>query len=246
MRIEGYLEKTLDLSYPIKIDGESYSQIILRETGGRDEEALSKEEEFKKDTSMSLVFTIHRCIAEVPGAKRLPNIDEVGVLPYDVLELLGVEVRRLTLGDDFKAMGVCPHCNKHIEYDIKTDDFLVNTEIKHTEAVIPLRRGIVRKGKQLKNCKLRPFNAFAMKALCKLTEEEFNSPSTNSQLILTLVESFDDVEPTLDDITDLTQIDRKSIFSAMDITKIIKPVLPFQCDACNKDIDLRVWVFDFL
>lgn len=246
MRFENYLEKEVDLTYPIKMDGEEYTTIIVRESGGRDEEALGREEEFKKDDVLALIYTITRCIAEVPGAKRLPTMDEVGILPYDVIEKLGVEIRRLTLGDEFKALGVCPHCSKHVEYDIVTDDFLVNTDIKHTDKVIPMRRGIVRNNKSLKNCKLRPFNAFAMVELRKLTEEEFSNTTRNSNLLLTLIESFDDIEPSLDDIKDLTKGDRKLVFEAMDIPKIIKPVLPFACSHCDKDIDLRVWVFDFL
>ena len=85
-----------------------------------------------------------------------------------------------------------------------------------------------------------------MQALSRLSEEEFNNPNTNSELVLTMVESFDSVEPELDDIKDLTQIDRKAIFSAMDIQKFVNTVLPFECDNCGKEIDLRVWVFDFL
>ena len=246
MRIEGYLEKTVELRYPIIMDGEKFTQVILREAGGRDEEALSKDDVYKKDATLSLTFTIHRCIAEVVGAKRLPNVEEIGELPYGVLESMGVEIRRLTLGDEYKVVGTCPHCNKHVEYAIATDDFLVNTKLEYPEKILPLRRGIVKNGKSLKNCKLRPFNAFAMKALSQLSEEEFNNPVTNSELVLTMVESFDDVVPTIEDIKDLTQIDRKAIFSAMDIQKFVNTVLPFECDNCHKEIDLRVWVFDFL
>lgn len=246
MRIEGYLEKELDLNYPISMDGENYYKVIIREVGGRDEEALSKEEDYKKNEVLSLSFIITRCIAEVVGAKRLPTMDEVGILPYNVLESIGIEIRRLTLGNVFKALGVCPSCGKTVEYEIRSEDFMVNSDIDNKDKTVVMRRGIVRNGVSYKNCKIRPFNIFSMVELRKLTEDEFNNPERNTQLLFTLVKDFDGIEPTIEDIKDLTKADRKTLFENITIPSIVKPSIPYSCHACKKDIDLRVWVFDFL
>lgn len=246
MRIEGYAEATVDLRYPIKIDGEGFTKIIVREFGGRDEEAIGKDKESVEDATYATIFAIQRLIAEVPGSKRLPNIEEVGYLPYGEIERIGVILRELTLGEKFKAMGACPHCNKPVEYEVVSSEFIVNELPEYKDSQVDLKRGAIRAGKHLKTATLIPFSGFSMIELQKLSKSDIDNGFSNSDFLATMVEKFDDIVATEDDVKDLTKVDRLTLRDAIKIPNIVKPVLGYVCSHCEKDIDLKVWVFDFL
>jgi hypothetical protein len=250
MKIDGYMERNLKLQYPIIMDGEKYEEIVIREFGGIDELEVNnqkeKRKELKDDTTALLSLAITRCIAEVVGAKRLPTEKEISMLPYGEIERISVALRELTMGDEFRTLGSCPECGKTVELTVSSSDFLINTQLEYLTIEIPLRTGINKNGRQLKNAKIRPFNAQSMSCLSKILNDTELQTDKNNNLIFTLIESIDDTPVTMEDIKYLTKKDRQAIMDTIKIPKVIKPSLEYTCPYCNTDFDVGVWVFDFL
>ena len=106
MKVEGLLEKTIQLpeKVKLKVGDEEFSELVVRECYGQDEEFISSGS-IKNNPIKIIPALVYRCISEVPGARRFPTEMEFKRLPIGVVDSLLLEIRELSVGKDIKFTG---------------------------------------------------------------------------------------------------------------------------------------------
>jgi hypothetical protein len=245
MRLENHLETEMKLEEPLKIAGKEFDSIIIREASGFDEEEVSQP---KYKGNMGLIYgeIIFRCIAEVPGADRLPTKSELKNLPSGVLDTILLGIRELSSGDEAHLIGKCPNMECQKEFDSMIN--LGDIEFKkgsYKPRTLALTKGIIKDGKTLKTALVKCPDGNSQEVLLKHKSlDDFGMIKTD--LILSLIINIDGVKPSREDVVAMSNKDRKAVISS--VKDAPGPLTTFEvtCKNCGNIFSQGLSVLDFL
>lgn len=245
MRIEDVLEKRLPLPVPLKIGENSFSEIVIREVVGLDEEAISVPK-FKNDHAGLMHELIHRCIQEVPGSDTYPTVKELRKLPVAVLDMILIEIRKLSVGDDYELVSVCPNkkCAKGYEETVSMDSLGDVSTGNFALRKVKLPRGVTVKGEKQNEVTIRPVDGDAQSQFTKADIDEFGM--LNTDLIHSCIVRLGKETPSKDVVSHMTRMDRKFISDVISSFPSFKTTHVCSCPKCNERWKVSINVLDFL
>ena len=247
MRIEGTLEKEIELKTPIMVAGKPYTSVTIRETVGLDAEALSAGANAKKKGAQENML-VHRCIAEVPGADRLPTLKEIREAPFFIVDEILDEIQVLSAGENIDVAAPCqnPKCGKPIEMTVSIFDF---KEISghRKPVVLNLSRGFRKDGKVLKKCSMRLMDNFDREELQDgRTPEELSRDLSISKFLADHIVDIEGVKVTEEDVSTMASADRKDMLKELLKVPHREVLLKERCPHCDAPFLAMRGRLDFL
>ena len=245
MKILNSLEAKVKLKADLVIDGKNYRDVTVREVVGWDEKHISTDA-IRTNIFDMLDHTIHRCITEVKGAKRLPTLEEVRELPTIVLDDLALSIRELTLGANIKDKRVCDKCQKNFTMPVKKVKDFASKGKSYGSELVQLDRGILiqpeNEGEEailIKEILVSRQNGNTRRSMSDKKDEDLGKfGELNNEILLENIIDINGEEPTLDIISGMAKIDRVKVIdfinggeAEVEFTKEI--VCPF-CGEVNK------------
>lgn len=251
MRIEGCLEKGVDLLSPITIDKKQFSHIVIREAVGSDCEVVSVAR-LKETPTNVMVEVVRSIIAEIPGASRMPTTDEIKSLPVVTLENIIQELSILSAGDEYEAEFKCPNersdgskCGHVFKENILKSDLLDKKKVQLVNTCT-LKRGITKDGKVLKVVRFKPLDSNAQENMLK-DRSAGKFAQINSQLMADCIIDVDGVSVGLEDVQRMSTIDRKELTTIIQKSVVeAKTILKRTCPECGGEVAHYVNILDFL
>jgi len=245
MRLENHLEAEMKLEEPLKMGDKTYDALIIREASGFDEEEVSQPK-FKGNMGLIYGEIIFRCIAEVPGAERLPTRAELKNLPSGVLDTILLGIRELSAGEEAHLIGKCPNkeCGKDFDQTINLSD-IEFTKGSYKSKMLELKRGINREGKTYKKAVIKVPDGNSQEVLLKHKSlDEFGMIKTD--IILSLIINIDGIKPSRDEVVAMSNMDRKAVLDAVKDSPGPKTVFSITCGYCGTEFQHNLNVLDFL
>ena len=247
MRIKGLLEKEVVLDYPLTLGGKEFSEIIIREYHGSDEEYVSQDD-IRDNIILVENIAVSRCIAEVKGTDLLPTPEEISKMPTKIVENLMLEIRKLTYGNNISFKGTCVKCKRALIFEENIDSFAIKKDCKNVS--ITLRTPIVRGDKSYNKCYLKPITngirGLNFNKDKKTPSNKINSTVYQSSIIKVDSEVGGHILPTLDEVSSLTKFDRKQIEDSIGTVDYIDSSVDYLCPYCNTNNPVVLPIFDFL
>jgi hypothetical protein len=200
-------------------DGVIHKSFTIREMTGKDEEAISKPE-LKENGCKLLAVLLERCVLSIGTLTR----HELGTEKWRAViksllmadqDYMVLQIRRLSLGDEFEIHHSCPSCKTKLTSFISIDE-LDNVPFSGNRIVdFELPRGYKdRKGKVHKLGTMRLATGLDREILTPMAKK--NRARANT-VMLTRLCKFDDGTPiTEDTMSDLTVRDREYLGKLMD------------------------------
>lgn len=245
MKLENCLESEVTLPVDLMIDGKPYRKIVLREVVGLDEEAISQPA-YKENAPAMIVELLYRCIADVEGAPRLPNKKEIKNLPVGVLDFIVLELRKVSMGDDFNFTIACINedCKKPLEGTIKISQIPMKEGSFEDKEVI-LERGVTVGGKRLKKAIVRVPDGNIQEIFFKKSDfSKFGE--VNTELISACLVSIDDQKVDKSTVSAMARIDRKKLSDMLKDLPGPDTMVSLTCPSCGRQFEAPLNVFDFL
>jgi hypothetical protein len=198
-----------------------------------------------------IIELIYRCIAEVPGAERLPSKKEIKSLPVGVLDSLVMEIRKLSVGDEIPFTAVCPAIDKEGNTCGQKDELVsLLSEIKmkpgsYELKKIPLERGVAVEGKKLKVATIKCPDGFLQDQFSK-QKDTFRFGEMSTDFIHACLVDIDGVKIDKATVSNMARIDRKKLSD--EIKKFPGPdtTANAKCSKCGKNYEVPLVIFDFL
>ena len=205
--------------------------------------------QFRDNPTMLVATLLARCIAEVPDAPRLPTANELKRLPIGQTDLLILELRELTLGEDFMEYdALCPDkaCRKPNPGTVLLANLRVEKLDIDTSEVV-LDSGILQEGKKLKKVTIKPVNGFIQEKFIKKKEADQNKfGEMSTELIQAVIVDINGIKVTRDMVSAMTRRDRKKIQGAIESMQGPSAEIIVNCRGCGNDFKYTLNVLDFL
>lgn len=250
MRIENCLEKEVKLKQGITVDGKPFKSLIVREVIGFDEEDISQPA-VRERISYMIIRLVTRCIAEVPGAERLPSELEVKKMAVGEIDTLLLAIRSVTVGDVIEYTAFCPItlgndkvCKKPNEGSIA----IAKLPWKKGEYILEcdLTRGVTIGGKRCKKVMLTPPTGEIQEEILDSPIEDSNRGKLNTKLLAQCILSIDGEKVTEEIVSSMSQIDRKKLQDILQEFPGPKFNIEIRCKGCGGLFNYNINVLSFL
>ena len=251
MRIEGCIEKEIKLTAPVKVDKKEFTAIIVREAVGTDCEIASVSK-IQNNPNEVMVALVRQAIAEIPGASRLPTVEEIRALPVETLENIIIEISRLSAGEEYEAEIKCEHkdatgkkCDGVIKESIRKSTLLSTKKVSLVNT-FTLERGMRKDGKVLKVVRFHPLDSQAQENAVK-ERSSGKFVQLNTQLLYDCIIDVDGEKVAVNDVASMSTYDRKKLSEAIqDTISDPKTIIKRTCPKCGEEMIHYVNVLDFL
>lgn len=251
MKVEGVLERELELAHGLIVKDKEYKQFTIREVVGTDEEAISQPI-YKKNPIAMYLELIHRCIVEVTDFGKPLTKNELKSLPVGTLDELMLQIRLISIGPDYDLEEKCS--NKECNYTYKANYNLEDLEIRQgsREKKITLPRGFMVGEKKIKEVVLTYPNGFTQEGIVKSTPNltkdsgftKFGELNTTVVLGCIKDASKQGIDPDI--VKAMTRADRRAITEAVKESPGPVQSIELECPECEEKIRHVVNLLDFL
>lgn len=245
MKLENCLEAEVTLPVDLIIEGKPYRKVILREVIGLDEEAISQPA-YKDNAPAMVQELVSRCIAEVPGAPKLPSKKELKDLPVGVIDILVLEIRKLTAGDELQFSIPCENesCKKLIEGTVSISSIPMK-EGSFAPVEVTLKRGFTLNGKKIKKVLMKFPDGNMQEQFARLKDlSKFGEVKTD--ILTACIVSAEGEAVDRSTVSTMGSADRKILSEVLKKSPGPDTAVALACPKCGTEFEAPLNVFDFL
>ena len=253
MKVEGVLEKEVELQHGLLVKDNEYKQFTVREVIGLDEEAISQPI-YKKNPIAMYIELIHRCIVEVNQKGSPLTKNELKSLPVGMIDTLLYHIRLISIGPDYEVKDKCPkeECKAAFNGVYNLEDVEVIEGKRYKD--VKLKRGILLEGKEKKlmNIKVCHPTGYVQEAIFKkqggLTDTSgfarFGEMTTDA--VLGCIVDANKLGIDIDVVKRMARIDRREITKSINNAPGLKSTIELEFPECGEVYDHPINWLDFL
>lgn len=231
-------------------NGVLHKTFTIREMTGKDEEAIQRAD--VKNNGAKIISTLLiRCVMSIGTIlkkdvepKKWENI--IKSLYVNDQDIILLEIRRISLGEELEANHVCPECKTKLQTVMNIDELDVRPFNGQHKIPFTLIRGYKdKRGEVHKTGFMRIPNGYDREVLTPLAKKNLAKAETT---MLTRICKFDDGIYIDDDVmASLTTKDRNYLTSLMHDNNFgVKMSVVVTCDSCGEEFEANLNAVNFI